>query len=73
MQPSAPFKLEQSLSTDGISNQSTTQARGGTRCANEFRRKEKKRYPKKKKTTKMEPTSRDAFYYRFFRLSVFTF
>lgn len=29
MQPSARFKLEQSLSTDGISNQSTTQARRG--------------------------------------------
>lgn len=73
MQPSARFKLEQSLSTDGISNQSTTQARGGCAALMNLEGRKKKRYPKKKKTTKMEPTSRDAFYYRFFRLSVFAF
>lgn len=67
MQPSAQFKLEQSSSTDGISNQSTTQARRGRHCANEFRRAEE---ISKKEATKTEPTSCNSFHYRFFHLSL---
>lgn len=63
MQPSAQFKLEQSTSTDGISNQSTTQARRGRHCANEFRRAEE---ISKKEATKTEPTSCNSFHYRVF-------
>lgn len=75
MQPSAQFKLEQSSSTDGISNQSTTEARRGRHCANEFRRAEE---ISKKEATKTEPTSCNSFHYRFFlppsfSFSVFTF
>lgn len=63
MQPSAQFKLEQSSSTDGISNQSTTQARRGRHGANEFRRAEE---ISKKEATKTEPTSCNSFHYSFF-------
>lgn len=70
MQPSAQFKLEQSSSTDGISNQSTTQARRGPHCANEFRRAEE---ISKKEATKAEPTSCNLFHYRFFSPSLFLF
>lgn len=55
MQPSAPFKLEQSLSTDGISNQSTTQARGGHTALMNLEGRGKKRYPKKKRQQKWSP------------------
>lgn len=54
MQPSARFKLEQSLSTDGISNQSTTQARGGHAALMNLEGR-KKRYPKKKRQQKWSP------------------
>lgn len=63
MQPSAQFKLEQSSSTDGISNQSTTQARRGRHCANEFRRAEE-RY--EEEATKTEHTSCTSFLNSFF-------
>lgn len=54
MQPSAQFKLEQSLSTDGISNQSTTQARGAHAALMNLEGR-KKRYPKKKRQQKWSP------------------
>lgn len=68
MQPSAQFKLEQSSSTDGISNQSTTQARRG--CTALMNLEGWRRYSGKRRQQRQSPPAVAHFYHRFFHLSL---